>query len=85
MYKGLDKSIESEVITLSGLKNIGSKSFYGFYDIRRIERKKKEEEPNKTKEQITAEIKEEINKNNNKLEKESLEKYYTLKVKKQKN
>ena len=84
MYKGLDKNIESEVITLSGLKNIDSKSFYGFYDIWRMEWKKEEEEPNKSKEQITAEIKEEINKNNNKLEKESLEKYYTLKSEKTK-
>ena len=72
MYKQFNKIVKPEIIALSGLKNIYGRDYYRYYNTGRMEWEKKEKEPNKSKEKIKAEIKEEIMNNINKFEKESI-------------
>ena len=60
MYKEFDKNIKSEIILLTNLKNISEDSFIEYYDTWDMEWKKERENPNKSKGEIRAEIKEEI-------------------------
>ena len=82
MYNDFDKSVNPEIISLSDLKNLEYKSFYGCYDTWRMEYNKEKEYPNKSREEIKAEVKEEIKKSTEKSSKESKEKYYQFKSEK---
>ena len=73
MYNDFDKSVNPEIISLSDLKNLEYKSFYGCYDTWRMEYNKEKEYPNKSREEIKAEVKEEIKKSAKKSSKESKE------------
>ena len=84
MYRGFGENVISEIIVLSGLKNLNKGNFSQYYDTWNMEWKKEKENPNKSKEEIKAEIKEEIKKKINVLKKESIEKYYKLNNKKNK-
>jgi len=83
MYKGFDERIKSEVIVLSNLKNITSKSYSEYYRSRNMEWEKEKENPNKSKEEIKAEINEEIKDKIKNLKKESI-KFYQIDNKKNK-
>ena len=74
MYKDFDKNVMQETIILSNLKNCnGYMSEY--FNIWKMKYEKEEERPKKSKEEIEAEIKEEIIKNKNKLKNKSLDLY----------
>ena len=77
MYKEFDKNIKSEIILLTNLKNISEDSFIEYYDTWHMEWKKERENPNKSKEEIKAEIIEEIKNDINNLKKESI-KYFQI-------
>ena len=78
MYHDFDEGVKSEVIILSDLKGLDYKSFKSGYNTWRMEYKKREEYPNKSREEIIAEIKEEIKKDTEKSVKETKEKYYQI-------
>ena len=74
MYKDFDKNVMQETIILSNLKNCnGYMSEY--FNIWKMKYEKEEERPKKSKEEIEAEIKEEIIKNKNILKNKSLDLY----------
>ena len=84
MYEGFDKKVKSEVIVISGLNNYNAKGSYGYYDDWRMRWQKKDENPNKSEEEISAEIKEEITKNTDKLKEESMKRDYKIDNEKEK-
>ena len=78
MYEGFDEKVKSEIIVIDGLNNYNVKGFYGYYDDWRMEREKKEENPNKSEKEIEAEVKEEIKRNTNKMKEESIQRDYKI-------
>ena len=76
MSEGFDKNVKCEIIVLSDLEGLDYKSFKSGYNTWRMEYEKSEEYPNKSREEIEAEIKEEIKKDTEKSAKETKEKYY---------
>ena len=78
MYEGFDPKVKSEVIVISGLNNYNVKGSYSFYDDWRMRWQKKDENPNKSEEEIKAEIKEEIKRNTDKLKEESMQRDYKI-------
>ena len=77
MYQDYDEKIKPEIIILSDLKNNNNTKYEEYYSSWVIQRQKEKENPNKSKEVINAEIKEEIKNNMNILKKESM-KYYQI-------
>ena len=73
MYEDFDEKIIKEVIVLSNLNNVGNDSFSGYFNTWRMEWQKEKEYPNKSKEEIEAEINEEKKEKMNNLIKESIE------------
>ena len=78
MYEGFDPKVKSEVIVISGLNNYNVKGSYSFYDDWRMRWQKKDENPNKSEEEIMTEIKEEIKRNTDKLKEESMQRDYKI-------
>ena len=78
MYHGFDQKVKSEVIVISGLNNYNAKGSYGYYDDWRMRWQKKDENPNKSEEEIMTEIKEEIKRNTDKLKEESMKRDYKI-------
>ena len=77
MYEDFDEKIIKEVIVLSNLNNVGNDSFSGYFNTWRMEWQKEKEYPNKSKEEIEAEVNEEKKEKMNNLIKESI-KYYQI-------
>ena len=84
MYKDFNENIKSQDITLSDLKNLNYNSFYNCYNIWDMEYEKEKKYPNKSKEEIQAEVKEEIKKEQEKSVKETKEKFYQINDEKEK-
>ena len=84
MKNDFDKNVKSEDIVLSDLKNLEYKSFHSCFDTWRMEYNKEKEYPNKSPEEIKAEIQEEIKKSTEKSAKEAKEKYYQFNSEKNK-
>ena len=84
MENDFDKNVKSEDIVLSDLKNLEYKSFHSCFDTWRMEYNKEKEYPNKSPEEIKAEIQEEIKKSTEKSAKEAKEKYYQFNSEKNK-
>ena len=78
MSKDFNENVKEEVIVLSNLKNLDYKSFYNIYSPWKMEYNKKEEYPNKSKQEIQEEVKEEIKKNIEKSVKETKENFYLI-------
>ena len=78
MSKDFNENVKEEVIVLSNLKNLDYKSFYNIYSPWEMEYNKKEEYPNKSKQEIQEEVKEEIKKNIEKSVKETKENFYLI-------
>ena len=72
------ENIIKETIVLTDLKNLNKKYLYQYYNIKNMKQEKEKNEPNKSKEEIKAEIYEEIKKNINKLKEGNYEKYYKI-------
>ena len=83
MHREFDEKVNSEVIVLSNLINAGYLSIQPYYDSRRMRWIKKDENPNKSEQEIEAEIKEEIKNNTITYKNESL-KYYQIENEKNK-
>ena len=62
MYNDFDENVKPEIITLSDLKDLDYKSFRRKYKLGRMANDKRRENPNKSLEEIKAEVKEEIKK-----------------------
>ena len=77
-YKDFDEAVISKIIVLSDLKDYTGSKFNKYYVEWIMQRKKEKENPNKSQEQIEAEIKEEIKSNINKFLKESRERDYQI-------
>jgi len=71
MNKNYVEKVKPEIIILSNLKNYDKKGV-GYYDSWKMQWEKKEENVNKTEEEIKAEISEEIKNNMNILKKENI-------------
>ena len=84
MYKDFNENIKPQDITLSDLKNLNYNSFYNCYNIWDMEYEKEKKYPNKSKEEIQAEVKEEIKKEQEKSVKETKEKFYQINDEKEK-
>ena len=84
-YKDFDEAVISKIIVLSDLKDYTGSKFNKYYVEWIMQRKKEKENPNKSQEQIEAEIKEEIKANINKFLKESRERDYQIDDEKIKN
>ena len=78
MYNDFDENVKPEIITLSDLKDLDYKSFRRKYKLGRMANDKRRENPNKSLEEIKAEVKEEIKKAVEKSAKETKEKYYEI-------
>ena len=78
MYNDFDENVKPEVITFSDLKDLDYKSFRRKYKLGWMAYNKEKEYPNKSLEEIKAEVKEEIKKAVEKSAKETKEKYYEI-------
>ena len=78
MYNDFDKNVKPEIITFSDLKGLDYKSFRRKYNVGWMADDKRRENPNKSLEEIKAEVKEEIKKAVEKSAKETKEKYYKI-------
>ena len=78
MSEGFDPKVKSEVIVISGLNNYKFKPSYSYYLNRLLQRKKKEENPNKSEKEIKEEVKEEIKRMAKKSKEESMQRYYKI-------
>ena len=82
MNKDFDEKIKKEIIVLSDLKNLNKNNLLKYYGYWSMKLEKESKEPNKTKQEIESEIKQEIINNIIQYRKESMELYYKIDIQK---
>ena len=78
MYKGFNPKTSTNIIIIQELYNINNKYCPKYFDSQKMQKKKNKKNPNKSKEEIKAEVLEEIKRKANKLKEESTQRDFKI-------
>ena len=81
MYEGFNPQTNTDIIVISEINNTNNKycpKYYEYYNYLKMKKEKNKENPNKSEEEINAEILEEIKRKTNKLKVESLQRDFKI-------